>query len=70
MKLTKEKLTPKQLAAKIIARDLEIVTGYWEERWNDGCALGDRKLTEAQCMAVQEQLNKFEARIMKMIGHK
>jgi hypothetical protein len=57
-----KKITPKQMAIRIFKADLEIVTAYWEDRWK-----GDGLMTEAECMKIQEQVNKLEKRIMAML---
>jgi len=58
-------LTPKQMAVKIFKSDLELVTGYWQDRYAD--RYGEKKLTDSDCMKIQLQLDKLEKRIWGML---
>lgn len=56
--------TPKQLARRMLILDLEILTGYIEDRWEDEF----RAMTERERRLVREQVRKYEDRICKILG--
>jgi hypothetical protein len=61
-----KKATPKQFAARVFATDLELVYGYWYERWeSEYGAMTPRELKE-----VERHMNQFADRMMKVIGYR
>ena len=57
------KLSPKNFASKIIERDLDIITEYWAERWEDI----KEDMTQTEINAVQKQLDIYASRIFKIL---
>ena len=60
---SKEKRTPKQFAHGIMLIDLEIVTGYWSERYVDEY----RKMTDKERAEVNRQLEILTDRIDRLL---
>lgn len=58
-----EKVTPKQFARELILVDLDILFGYWTERWEDTA----EAMTEREHAEVTRQLETYRERIERML---
>lgn len=55
--------TPKQFARRLLILDLEIFTGYIEDRWKPEF----NAMTKRERRLVREQIKKYEDRICKIL---
>lgn len=55
--------TPKRFAGRVMYYDLQIITGYWNERWE----VDYLSMTDAERDEVQRHLEKFEDRMLCLV---
>lgn len=63
--LTDQKTTAKRFAHDVVIVDLDIVFGYWEERW----AASLTAMSEPEREQVRTHMRKFEERLHKVLGN-
>ena len=58
--------TPKEFAKQVFRVDLDIVEGFWEERWEDQI----EDMTPRELDQVRNQIDKIARRIYRMVSKK